>query len=74
MPTPTGLPKKGDRVVWEPKIFGQPKVQPMSGTVLGRGTGKFWSLTVKYDNGKKICNVDAAHYWNIGWLKLEENK
>lgn len=67
MPTPTGLPKKGDRVVWNPLN----KSEKVAGIVIARGPGAYWSLTVKYDNGKTVCNVDAAYFWRYKVLRLE---
>lgn len=69
MPTKGGLPKKGDRVAWQP--HGVP--YPATGTVVERGSGEYWSLAVRYDETGRIHNnVDAAYYWRVGWLKLAE--
>lgn len=75
MPTPTGLPKKGERVRWLAIIQGKVGEEAF-GTVVARGTGAHWSLTVKWDGkpGAPTTDVDAAYHWHVGWLKLADQQ
>jgi len=84
MPTPTGLPKAGERI-----SFGQPlpsnnwKPTLMYGTVVARGTGDFWTLYVRWDPefrrpghrgshmGRDVeMMVDAAYHLKNGHIKV----
>lgn len=69
MPTPTGLPKKGDRV--EALEWATRELQGR-GEVVARGGGAFWSLTIRWDKGGTSTNVDAAWWWKQGLLRLEK--
>lgn len=73
MPTPTGLPKVGERVV----VYGFDRdkwtwtASPRRGTVTERGRGELWSLRVRWDDdGTKALIVEASYYWQIGAIKL----
>lgn len=69
MPTATGLPQKGERVT---RLHPMSKVPLGSGTVVERGGGEYWSLTIKWDDGHVHVDVDAAYYWMIGDLRYEK--
>ncbi len=69
MPTPKGLPQKDDRVIlWRHQIRG---------TVVKRGLGSYWSLTVLWDgfgetdDNRERLYVDASWMWDRGDLRLE---
>lgn len=80
MPTPTGLPKKGERVKYQQVIFGE-KGKARYGTVVDRTPGEYWTLYVRWDEelpGDRskwaygqpgvTMMVDAAYALSQGWL------
>lgn len=83
MPTPKGLPKKGERVMLQIKLPGEIAPEPRYGTVVSRGTGDYWTLYVRWDDqrvGDRMKEaygqpgvtmmVDAAYQLRMGWLKI----
>jgi hypothetical protein len=67
MPTPTGLPKKGE--IWRLaiQIPGHPR-QPKHVIVLERGSGSYWSMRVADRSGNRTQWVDCAYWFKMGWL------
>jgi hypothetical protein len=84
MPTPTGLPKTGERVSYGiPLPSNNWKPDLMYGTVVERGTGSYWTLYVRWDpeyrtlahRGSSLGRdvemmVDASYALKQGWLKV----
>ena len=79
MPTPKGLPQKGDRVMMR---SAGPAGLALAGTVTARGLGSYWSLTIRWDGernplgveGREKMYVDASWLWDRGDLRLQEEK
>jgi hypothetical protein len=71
MPTPTGLPKRGER--WKFTQALPPDWIPESVvvTVLNRTGGEYWALYVLPDDGKARLWVDASYFWATGKLTYE---
>lgn len=68
MPTPGGLPKKGE--VWERRYRYPGQAQPTTVrfTVLARGGGDYWSLRVRIQGRPPQLWVDAAAWHSWGEL------
>jgi len=75
MPTPTGLPKKGE--VWEKRTRTRAtsptraRYSAVRFVVLERSRGDYWSLRVaiRTDQGyRKELFVDPAYWLEQGWL------
>lgn len=73
MPTPTGLPKRGE--VWEltvPALGVIPagwKPTPIRCVVLERGTGSYWPLRVYVPGRGGTQWVDSSYWLSKGWLR-----
>jgi hypothetical protein len=69
MPTPGGLPKRGE--VWERTSKLPPDWKPntVRVVVLERGAGSYWSLRIWHQNVGKQLWVDASYYFQQGELK-----
>jgi len=67
MPTPGGLPKRGE--VWErtARAPGQPTTVTRF-VVLARGGGAYWSLTVRVPGRGRQLWVDASAWFAWGEL------
>lgn len=70
MPTPSGLPKVGERVryTW---LDSQGNKEFRDGTVMERSGGAYWALKVRWDeptwDGKYTkWMVDAPYFWGKG--------
>jgi hypothetical protein len=61
--------------VWRyrPVVPGQP-TQTYDVVVVARGTGSFWSLTVRHiDTGREALWVDASYFHHVGQLTFVRN-
>lgn len=66
MPTPGGLPRQGDRIQWV-----SPNTPATPGTVIERGRGQYWSLTVRWDGHQDQDRiVDASYWWDKGYIRF----
>jgi hypothetical protein len=72
MPTPSGLPKVGERWTLRTPVQGRAG-EAVTVTVTKRGRGDYWTLYVKTDNGATAMWVDAAYFMSQGWLTQEES-
>jgi hypothetical protein len=78
MPTPSGLPKAGERWrhSWTLPVSRDGKTVWESGfedfTVISRGGGEYWSMRVRYDNGRVKLLVDPSYWLATGNLKFLE--
>ena len=81
MPTPSGKPKKGDRIRFQVTLYGKPTMEPRYGTVVERSTGDYYALYVRFDkelpgdrqrwaSGRPGVHmlVDAAYALSQGWI------
>ena len=69
MPTPTGKPRVGERVRWEPpepEHHGKPR----DGMVVTRYDGIVWGLKILWD-GDLIPSImpEAGYYMEKGWMR-----
>lgn len=62
MPTPTGLPKAGE--TWRMRRGSE----VVDVVVIKRGSGTYWSLTVRGPDGRTRLWVDASYYVKVGEL------
>jgi hypothetical protein len=63
MPTPTGLPKSGERWRLTTRVHG--KTEQHDVTVLERSGGTYWSLRVRsVETGREQLWVDASAWWS----------
>jgi hypothetical protein len=67
MTTPTGLPQKGDRIAMHNPHDG---VLEGLGTVVARGPGAYYSLTIAWDDGATRVLVDGAGLVHMRVLRL----
>jgi hypothetical protein len=76
MPTPGGLPKAGERVelyALDHDTYTWSEYQN-TGTVVERGRGEYWSLTVLFDGqSRSTLLVDAPYLWRVGALKFAKS-
>lgn len=70
MPTPTGLPKVGETWKHTQKLPPDWKEESTEFVVLERGRGDYWSLRVKYPDGRVRLLVDASYFLQKGELTL----
>lgn len=75
MPTPGGLPKRGDRIRYRPPSLERGG-EFYDGTVVERGRGEMWSMRVRWDaDGSAMMPKlipDAGGYWAMGCYELLE--
>lgn len=72
MPTPTGLPKAGERVAFSLSLPPDWKREWRYGTVVRRSGGGYWALYVRWDDSNRDVEmmVDAAYHLAQGNLKV----
>lgn len=61
MPTPTGLPKVGEKWQMASTLPPDWETERVVVTILARGTGSYWSVRVRLPDGQVRLWVDASY-------------